>query len=211
MPWRRRASSSSCSNSYNAAVSALEVLKDLPDEVKFVVAVRTGVQEVRLHEIHTRLPKPISRLSLNGLADDERSDFAELMDKSGSGISGLKARVGVCRDFRELVLTQLSREVIQKKPDDALEPLLRDHAAIKLFAIFHVLKWGGHDVGAAFLKTVTQRDAFVELGKHREIALDIFSLDDDDVRVRSAIVSEHLLHRTLDLDVIIDAIEFDPT
>jgi hypothetical protein len=194
-------------DSYNAAVSALEVLKDLPDDVKFVVTVRTGVQEVRLHEIQARLPKPISRLSLNGLADAERSEFANLMDRSGSGISDLKTRVSVCRDFRELVLTQLSSQVIRKKLDDALEPVLKDNVIAKLFAICHILNWGGHDVGSAFLKSITQRDAFIEFGKHQEIAYDIFNFDDDDIRVRSSIVSEHLLSRTLDINVIVDAVE----
>jgi SIR2-like domain len=194
-------------DSYNAAVSAMEVLRDLPDEVKFVVAVRTGVQEVRLHEIQARLPKPVSSLSLNGLTDTERSDFSDLVDKSGSGIANLKSRVSACRDFRELVLLQLSSEIIRKKLDDALAPVLKDRSATKVFAISHILKWGGHEVGAGFLKSVTQRDAALELGKHREIAIDIFNLEDDDVRVRSSIVSEHLLGRTFDLDVIVDAIE----
>ena len=45
-------------DSYNTAIDVIEQLTELPAQTKFIVAVRTGVHDVRLHEIQAKLPTP---------------------------------------------------------------------------------------------------------------------------------------------------------
>ena len=180
-------------DSYNDAIDLIEQLSELPPDTKFIVSVRTAVQEVRLHEIHSKLPTPLKRINLNGLRRQDRQSFIELLDKSGVRAAGLEKVVDEANDFRDIVVALYRNYEIRKKINEEFSPLMQDPDFKSVFIVSHLLKWIGQDVDSGFVRSVTQRDAYAAIVKFRQSAADIFALDDDDIEVRSAIFSEYLV------------------
>ncbi|MCI0564749.1 MAG: hypothetical protein MN733_40295, partial [Nitrososphaera sp.] len=180
-------------DSYNSAIELIEQLAELPPEAKFIVAVRTGIQDVRLHEIQARLPTPLRRINLNRMDDEDVNDFKNLLDRSGIRARDLEEVIDRCNDFREVVLTLYNNRQIKERIQKAFTPLLEDQHVRNVLVASHLLKWVGQDADAAFLKSVTGSDPYAEIAKFREIAGDVFKLDDDDVQVRSPMFSEYLI------------------
>lgn len=193
-------------DSYNSAIDIIEHFSDQFPEVKFVVAVRTGVQEVRLHEMQSRLPSPLQRVNLNDLQKEDREGFRELLDQSGVRTKNLEQVIGRCKDLREIVLTLYKNREIKSKIEDELKPLLQDDGFKEVFVSSNLLKWSGQDVDPAFLRAVTHKDAYVEIAKFLETSRDIFGLDDDYVYVRSAIFSEYLIQNHLTARDIVESV-----
>ena len=190
-------------DSYNTAVTFVSQLVDLPSEARFVVAIRTSVQEVRLHEIRTRLADPLDRIDLNGIQEEDISAFRRLLGKAGLGSSDRERIIRGSKDFRDVVVGLYENAYIKEKIKSEFSPLLEDREFRNVFIVSHLLKWIGHDVDAAFLRSVTQSDAYAAIAKSREVAGDIFALDDDNIWVRSAILSEHLIqHHMKTLDIV---------
>lgn len=102
-------------DSYNSAIEMVDYFNDFPEQTRFVVSVRTGVQEVRLHEIQERLPRPLKRLSLNGLDKDDKEDFIDLLNQSGIRTSRLEQDIQESGDVREIVVSLYDNEAIRKK------------------------------------------------------------------------------------------------
>ena len=192
-------------DSYHAAVDLIGELEALPG-VKFVVAVRTALQEVRLHEIQSKLPARIARVNLNGIQEDEARDFKQLLDKSGVRALGLEEIVDEAKDFRDVVVSLYRNVEIKKKIEQEFGPLLADGEFKTAFAVTHILKCAGYDVDAAFLRSVTERDPYATLAKHRQIAGDILALDDDNIGVRSSIFAEYLIQHHLTTEDIVDTV-----
>lgn len=193
-------------DSYNAAIDLLDQLAELPGTTKFVVTVRTGVQEVRLHEIQSRLPSPLRRVNLNGLRTEDIDDFRSLLDRSGARAEHLEDIISKCRDIREIVVTLYDNTSIKTKIQNELMPLLKDSGFKSVFVASHLLKWVGQDAAPAFLRSVTGRDAYAEMAKFREITGEIFRLDDDILQVRSAIFSEYLIQQHFTTTDLVESI-----
>ena len=193
-------------DSYNTAIDVIEQFSVVSPSVKFIVAVRTGVQEVRLHEIQSRLPTPLRRVNLNGIQEQDTNDFKKLLDQSGVRAQDFEETIEKCKDFREIVVSLYDNREIRKKIKRELKPLLEDEKFRSVFVVSHLLKWVGQDVDAAFLRSVTGNDAYAEIGKFREISADIFTLDDDNVQVRSAMFSEYLIQNHLTSSDIIECV-----
>jgi hypothetical protein len=202
-------------DSYNTAIDLIEELTKLTPEPKFVVAVRSGVQEVRLHEIQQRLPKPLWRLSLNGIEEDDKNDFRLLLDRSGVRTPNLEAGIEQCNDFREVVVSLYDNREIKEKITNELEPISKDKNFRKVFIVSNLIKWVGQDVEAAFIRSVTGRDAYAEMTRFPEIAGDMFRLYDDELQVRSALFAEYLIQNhftTADIlecvyDIVVEAVK----
>jgi hypothetical protein len=193
-------------DSYNTAVEFVDYLSNLSENVKFIVSVRTSIQDVRLHEIQAKLPTPLARLNLNGINAQEINDFKALLDRSGIRADDLEQVLDRCKDFREVVVTLYDHREIKSKIRNELMPLLRNKNFRNVFVASHLLKWIGQDIDAAFLRSVTGVDAYAEIAKSREIAQEVFRLEDDDVQVRSAVFSEYLIGKHLNADEIIDTV-----
>jgi hypothetical protein len=192
-------------DSYNAALDVIDQLSGLSHSAKFIVSIRTGVHDVRLHEITDRLPTPLGRVSLNGIRREDRDAFKKLLDRSGIRTANLSQTIENCKDFREIVLSLYDNVEIKKKIQTELHPLLADPHFKTAFICSNLLKWMGHEVGgAAFLRSVTGRDAYSEIAKFREVAGDIFQFDDDNVQVRSSIFSEYLIQNHFTSSDILD-------
>lgn len=180
-------------DSYNTAMDLLPELKDLPAETKFVVAARTGVQEVRLHEIQTKMPSPLRRLSLNEINETDKKNFRKLLNKAGVRAAGLDDVLMRCREVREIVVLLYKNTFVLDQVKQALAPLFEDRRMSRVLIASLLLKWIDHDPDPAFLRSVTGADPYLEASKFREITGDLMRFDDDDLRVRSAVFAEYIV------------------
>jgi hypothetical protein len=193
-------------DSYNTAIDIIEHLAGALPDAKFIVAIRTAIQDVRMHEIQSRLPTPLHRVNLNGIQKEDANNFKKLLNQSGVRAPDLESVIDQCKDFREVVLALYNNKQIREKINSELAPLLEDQNFKKVFVVSHLLKWVGQDADAAFLRSVTHKDAYAEIAKFREIAGDVFRLDDDSIQVRSAMFSEYLIQNYLTTSDIIECV-----
>ena len=153
--------------------------------------------------------------NLNNMQEEDTDNFKQLLDRSGVRAPDLEQAIDKCNEFREVVVSLYNNKQIREKIRTELMPLLQDQNFKKVFIVSHLLKWVGQGVEAAFLRSVTDSDAYAEIARFREIAGDVISLDDDDVQVRSAIFSEYLIQNhftTLDIiecvySIIVEAVK----
>ena len=193
-------------DSYNTAVDFIEQFSKLPSEAKFIVGVRTGVHEVRLHEIQKKLPSPLVRLDLNGMTKKDIIDFKILLDQFGIRAQDLEGAIDRCKDVREVVVSLYDNRKIREKIKTELSPLLQDKKVRSILVVSNLLKWVGQDVDTAFLRSVTNSDPYAEFAKFRETAGDVFKLVDDDAQVRSATFSEYLIQNHFSSSDVIECV-----
>ena len=193
-------------DSYDTAVEYVQQLAEELPNAKFIISIRTAIQDVRLHEVQARLPGPMHRISLNGMREKDANDFTELLDRSGVRVTGLEEAIRECQDFREIIVSLYNNVEIKEKVQQELTPILNDKRCRSVFIAIHLLNWVGHYVDAAFLRTVTGTDAYAEIGRFPEISRDVFRLDDDDIHVRSPMFSQYLLQRHFDTSDILDCV-----
>lgn len=185
-------------DSYNVAIDAISAIsEDLPN-ARYVIAIRTGIQEVRLHEILNRLPTPIERISLNRMRQQERDDFRILLDDSGLLANDIRSDIEHCGDIREVVTSLYKNEKIRGKLEQELKPLLGEKSVRMIIIASHLIKLVGLEGGASFLRVVTGKDAFVEINKFKEVASDLFMLSGEDIHAHSALFSDYIIGSLLD-------------
>lgn len=190
---------------YDASLDAIETAGNSNNGFKFVVNIRTGVQEVRLHEVYSRMPPPVGRLSLNELSNVDTSDFEYLLDKAGIRPTKYNNEISKCRDIREIVVAIYNNAEIKEKIEKEIRNLTLDRGTKQLVVSSHLLTWLGHHPSVAFLKAVTGRDAYVEFRNNKEIAIELYKFDNDEMEVRSAILSEYIVKHYFDSQDIIDS------
>ena len=191
-------------DSYDAALDIANEIKECLPRAKVVVAVRTGIQDVRLHEIQRRFSGPIGRFNLNAVSRDDLNEFRMLLDQSGIRSADLDNGIRKCKDFREVVTTLYDHSEIKAKISDELKPLIEDREVRNVLVASHLLRWAGHEVNFGFLRSVTNCDAYAAMDKHKAVATDIFRLDDDQVHVRSPVFSEYLIQNHFAASDILD-------
>lgn len=193
-------------DSYNAAVEITERLSQNLPSAKFIVSIRTGIQDVRLHEIRSRLPEPLHRIGLNGIQPKDIDNFKNLLDRSGVRVQGMEEQIDRCKNFREIVVSLYDNMYIKKRIKTAVEPIFREQNSRNIFVSSHLLSWVGQDIDAAFLRNVTGSDAYTELTKFEDVSRDFFRFDDDEIYVRSATFSEYLVQNHMNSDDIVDCV-----
>lgn len=191
-------------DSYNVAVDAIAMILDILPAAKFVVSIRTGIQEVRFHEIPKKLPAPIERINANGLSESERTDFVKLLDEAGILARGMRREIQRSDDIREVVVTIYRNTKIREKLESELRPILDDRGVRTIVIASHLLKWIGQDADSAFLRAVTGRDAYAEASRFRETVSDFFLFGDDELAVHSALFAEFLIDQIFDTEDIVD-------
>ena len=180
-------------DSYDLAVDLMGELPDLHNQAKFVVTVRTNIQDVRMFEIINTFPEPRSLLSLDGMNNKDRENFKQLLDKSGVRTRNFERIIDRCKDFRDVVSSLYNNSRIGDQIKKHLAPVLQNQNFRSVFVVSHLFKSIGQDVDAIFLRNVTNCDPYVEIAKDPFIANDIYKLDEDRVEVRSAVFSEYLI------------------
>ncbi len=194
-------------DSYDLAISAIPIFEELLPNAKYVVTVRTGVQEVRVHEIQDKLPGPVRRVSLNGIKAGERALFKRLLDEAGLLGSHLAGEIDSSVDYREIVTSIYNHEGIRKRIASEIAPLLADERIMPVLITGLLLSWIGQKFEPALLRAVTERDPYVELKRHEEIASEIFKLDDDELEVRSPVFAEYILRTHCSTGHLLQVIE----
>jgi hypothetical protein len=194
-------------DSYDLAISMIAVFDELLPQAKYVVNVRTGLQEVRLHEIQEKMPDPVRRISLNGIGWKEKQAFKNLLDGAGLLGSKLVGQVDEGNDYREIVTTVYNHEGIRSQLASAIKPILSDSHTKSVLITGLLLSWIGQKFEPALFRAVTERDPYVELRRHAVIAGEIFRLDDDDLEVRSPLFAEYVLREHCAPDDLLDVIE----
>lgn len=185
-------------DSYDDANATIKISESFPADTKEIVAIRTGVHELRQHEIIRRFPASRMSLEINGLTPTEANNFKIWLDRSGIRVPGLEAVIDKCIDFRDVVLKLYKNEEIAKSIAEEIEPLFEDAAFKDVFITTHLLKTAGFDVDIGFLHTVTGCNAIKVLDRFREIAADMFDFEHGSIVPRSAIFSEHLIDNHLE-------------
>ena len=193
-------------DSYDSAIVFIEQMSELPPDTKFVVTIRTSVQDVRLHEIRSKLPAPLERIDLNGIQRKDVDALRTLLDTSGLGIEEAKVVLRRAKDFRDVVVGLYKNAYIKEKIEREFGPLLEDREFRDVFIVSHLVKWIGHDVSAAFARSVTHSDAYAAIAKHRELAGDVFLLNDDNIYVRSSIFAEYLIQNHLATSDVVECV-----
>ncbi len=179
-------------DSYDVAIEVLDSIAQELDDAVFVVAIRTGILEIRAHEILDRLPQPIGRVSLDGLADSERDDFLSLLDLAGILERGLRTDVERCDDIREIVTSIYKHSGIREKLENELVPIFSDTPLRRIVIATHLLKIAGQDAESAFLRAVSGFDPFTVAQKFRTKVSEIIRIEDGELRAHSPVFSAYL-------------------
>ena len=190
-------------DSYDVALDVIRVAENKLDAAKFVIAIRTGIQDVRLHEIRDRLPSPLERINLNGLLDAERNDFFYLLDDAGILEPSLRKELSRCEDIREVVTSVYKHSGIKNKLQQELEPILADPVLRTAMISIHLLNIAGQHPESAFLRAITGGDTYVLASKFREAASEIVHFNGDDLRSHSPIFSEYLSENFFDAEDVV--------
>lgn len=191
---------------YNPAVGLISEIEQQLPSAKIVVAVRSGIQDVRLHEIQARFPSPMQRLSLNEVSRYDLAEFRNLLNQSGVRSKNFERDIARCRNFREVVTLLYNHAGIREKIGNALRPLMEDREVRRVVVASHLLRWAGHEADVGFLRSVTGSDSYAVMKRHHAIAADLFRLGDDEVHVRSSVFSEYLIQNHLTADDILDGV-----
>ncbi|WP_198135126.1 SIR2 family protein [Rhodopseudomonas palustris] len=194
-------------DSYDVAIDSVDRLYELLPHARFIVCVRSGVQDVRLHEIATRFPSSIARVNLNEFDAEDRSDFIDLLVPAGALKDDLENRIRSCADIREVVATIYENEFIQRRIRESLAPLRSDRSAAAVTILGLLLSWINQTGDPSLYLEALDADPHTTLAKYREVAIDIFRLDDDQIQARSPVFSDYILRRLFSVDEIFPVVE----
>ncbi|MBC7151968.1 MAG: SIR2 family protein [Rhizobium sp.] len=192
-------------DSYSLAIDLIQEFAALPEAV-FVVAVRTSVREVQMHEILNKCPSPLSTISVNALYQQERRAFAQLVRRAGLLSPSFEQKVATARDFRELVLTIFDNALVRRTIEQELFPALNNAQVRKVFLVSYLLKQSGHDADAVFLRDVTGVDPYQALFAVEAAAMEVFDLGDQ-LQLRSALFSSYLVDTFFDASEVLMVVE----
>ncbi|TXI38700.1 MAG: hypothetical protein E6Q59_06115 [Nitrosomonas sp.] len=193
-------------DSYDVAIEVISMAVGMLEFAKFVIAIRTGVQDVRLHEIQDRLPKPIDRISLNGLTDSEREDFAQLLDNAGILERSLRDELLRCDDIREIITSVYKHAGIQQKLENELRPIMADKSLRLAMVAIHLLNIAGLRPDSAFLRAISGANAYILASKFREITSEIVRFENDELHAHSSIFSEYLSENFFEGEDVIESV-----
>jgi hypothetical protein len=193
-------------DSYTQSQDATSYLAEACPEAKFVVTVRTGVHDVRLHEIDRDLPKPFGRLNLNRLTQRDIQDFTSLCQKAGVGAASIERIGNTNREMRDLLIVLFQSQQIQQKVEEAFGGIFQDTRMKRVLLAVFLVHWIGENAEPAFLRAVTGADAFVEMSRVKEVAGEILRLEDDELQIRSAVFAHYVVQRLASPVDLVDSI-----
>jgi hypothetical protein len=193
-------------DSYNAAVSVMSLYDNFSSDTKFIVAMRTGIQEVRMHEVSVKMPKPLASTSLNVLTEDDKAGFRSLFNHVGINHQASDDIITRAKDFRDIITTLYNNHIIKTSIIEHLSHISANDNLRHLLISSHLLKWIGHDPDPNFLKKLSGCDIYLEFHQNREILSELFQIDDTGIFVRSSLLSEYIISNHLKAQEIIDSI-----
>ena len=193
-------------DSYDVALEVISTIESELESAKFIIAIRTGVQDVRMHEIQERLPLPLERINLNGLKDSERSNFIYLLDNAGLLESLLRNELYRCEDIREIVTSVFKHTEIHEKLKRELRPIMVDSNLKSAMISIHLLNLAGLRPNAPFLRAISGADTYALASKFREVASEIVRFEEDELIAHSSIFSKYLSEYFFDEEDVVESV-----
>lgn len=188
---------------YDAAVDNIERVSAGVPDAKFAVTIRSGQQDVRLHEIMIKIPGPIKRINLDTFAEEDKKQLHAILDRAGARKDSFDEIITTARDVREIVMRLYDHAQIQDNIRRSIEKASEPLTAIITFA--SLLKWAGAELDDSELQELTDCDIYAELRVSDGVGADFLSGADDRVEMRSALLSEYLIQKILPPKRILDA------
>lgn len=188
---------------YDAAIDNIERVSAGVPKAKFAVTIRSGQQEVRLHEVVSKLPEPMKRVNLDIFDDVDKKQLRKLLDRAGARSDGFEDVLSSSREIRDIV-TQLYnhsqiREKIRVSIGEASASLVR------IITLASLVKWAGVELDDSDLQELADCDLYAELRRPGGLGADFLSQNDDRVEMRSSLLSEYLIQRILNPKEVLEA------
>ena len=188
---------------YDAAIENIQRISAGVPEAKFAVTIRSGQQEVRLHEILSKLPEPMKRVNLDLFDDDDKKQLRNLLNRAGARVDGFDDIISNSRDIRDIVTQLYDHKQIREKIRVSIEK--SSASLVQILALASLIKWTGVELDDSDLQELADCDVYAELKKSRGLGADFLSGTDDRIEMRSALLSEYLILRILPPKQILDA------
>lgn len=184
--------------------SMARIAAALPN-AKFIVEIRTGILEVRYHEVREAVPQPYRRVSLNRLTETDFDDFISLCSRAGLPTRQLLARRGSA-ELRDLLLLLLGSPVIRDRIDHSIRPIFESPSRRSVLLLTTLLGKFHLSADPGFIRSVTGVDPYHEFRPQKEVADELFEADADVFRVRSSVFSEFAVNHMLKGNEIVDCL-----
>jgi hypothetical protein len=194
-------------DSYDIGIELIPDISDKLPDAKFVISARTAIQDVRLYEVFEKLPAPVRRMSLNLFSQADRNDLEDLLDKAGLRMTELEAQLPKVKEFREAAVAIFGNKFVLDSLRAELERPLTRGSFRRVMIALHLIKFFGLEVHADLLAAVTRCDVYQELAEFRNVASDMFLLDDDVPYMRSPMLSEVLIRSFFGIDEVLDMVK----
>lgn len=188
---------------YDAAVDNIERVSAGVPNAKFAVTIRSGQQDVRLHEVLEKLPEPMKRVNLDFFTEDDKDQLRALLDRAGARTEGFDGIITDARDIREIVMRLYDHAQIREKISGSIEKA--SGALVRILSLASLVKWAGVELEDSDFQEFADSDVYAELKKSGGLGADFMSGTDDRVEMRSALLSEYLIQKILPAKEILDA------
>jgi hypothetical protein len=188
---------------YDAAIDNIERISASVPEAKFAVTIRSGRQDIRQHEVQTKIPEPIKRVNLDILEQDDKEQLRHLLNRSGARKNDFDKIIDDSREIREIVTKLYDNAQIRGKIITLFENTSREMSQI--LALASLIKWAGAEIDDSDLQDLADCDVYAELNKSGNLGSDLLSKTDDRIEMRSTLLSEYLIQKILLPKQVIDA------
>lgn len=192
-------------DTYAIAQTLIEPLSQSLPSAKFVVEVRSSLFDVRMFEIDAKVPRPFSRLTLNRLSDQDKTDFSQLCRSAGVVLPP-KIFAHDKVELRDLLLAVFESEAIRDKMRSDLAKTFESNSAKRIVIVVFLMQLVQASLDVDFLKLVTGLDPFDVLSVNYEGSEEVLTLADGGVALRSSIFAEYAMREFVPTSDLSDAI-----
>jgi len=193
-------------DSYEDAVEHIQYIeKELP-YAKFVVTIRSSIKSVRMHEVKGRLPAKFYQLDINQISDSDKEAFVELANKAGISNDNTEAVALNAYDVRDIIVPLYDNQYVREQIENNVSALLQNPSIKQIFITSQILKTIGVEIDPILIRYISNKDIFHEFSKNRELVDDFFDISDDQIIVRSSILSDYVLKYFIGSQDILDSI-----
>lgn len=178
---------------YDMAIELVGALAERLPNAKFLITVRTGVQDVRAHEIAARLPGPIARVNLNRMDTRDREHFRSLSEGIGTPHTERNMIMKSSNDIRDVVIGLFENRSIKQSIERLIYQLLSDEEVRGYVIASHLLRWVGRETDDSMMRVISKLDPYAITTKYPEISSELFDVSDDSLHVRSSILADYFI------------------
>ncbi|WP_158551969.1 SIR2 family protein [Komagataeibacter melaceti] len=188
---------------YDTAVDNIERISASVPDAKFAITIRSGRQDVRQHEIQTKIPEPIKRVNLDILEQNDKELLRHILNRSGARRDDFDEIIDSSREIREIVTKLYDNAYIRDKIRISIENASSE--LVHILTLASLIKWAGVEINDSDLQDLADCDIYAELNKSGSFGADLLSKADDRIEMRSALLSEYLIQKILPPKQVLDA------